>query len=401
MPICVVPVTVGELAVTDETAPLPAWPLPRGLAWAASFDYSASMKKRVFNFAAGPATLPLEVLEASAAALVDFQGKGFGIAECSHRGKEFDAVLDETIARCRTLLAIPDTHDVLFVQGGATQQFVVIPMNFLSGPADYVVSGEWSKKAADTAKGLASDKIRVIASSEATQFDRLPAPINSDANAAYMHICSNETVHGNRLAEWPSHPTLVVDASSEIMSRPHPVGRTGIIYAGAQKNLGPSGVVLMIVRKDLYDRIPKSVPKILSYKANADAKSCLNTPPTFGIYVLLETFRWMERQGGLAAIEKRNADKAKLIYDAIDESGGYYKGTVADKAARSHMNVTFRLPSDELTDKFVKEASAKDMVALKGYRTVGGIRASIYNGMPIEGCQLLATHMKAFAAANG
>jgi phosphoserine aminotransferase len=274
-------------------------------------------------------------------------------------------------------------------------------MNFLSGPADYVVSGEWSKKAADTAKGLAGDKIRVIASSEATQFDRLPTPINADANAAYMHICSNETVHGNRFVDWPSHPTLVVDASSEIMSRPHPVGRTGIIYAGAQKNLGPSGVVLMIVRKDLYDRIPKSVPKILSYKAHADAKSCLNTPPTFGIYVLLETFRWMERQGGLAAIEKRNADKAKLIYDAIDESGGYYKGTVSDKAARSHMNVTFKLPSDELTDKFIKEASARDMVALKGYRTVGGIRASVYNGMPVEGCQALADHMREFMKANG
>jgi len=375
----------------------------RGQVWSGEARSSIlpPMKKRVFNFAAGPATLPYEVLEASAAALLDFQGKGYGIAECSHRGKEFDAVLDETIARCRSLLAIPDTHDVLFLQGGATQQFAVIPMNFLSGPADYVVSGEWSKKAADTAKTVAGDKIRVIATSEATHFDRLPTPINPDANAAYLHICSNETVHGNRWVEWPSHPTLVVDASSDIMSRPHPVARTGVIYAGAQKNLGPSGVVLMIVRKDLYDRIPKSVPKILSYKAHADAKSCLNTPPTFGIYVLLETFRWMERQGGLAAIEKRNAGKAGLIYDAIDSSGGYYKGTVADKAVRSHMNVTFKLPSDELTDKFIKEAAAKDMVALKGYRTVGGIRASIYNGMPVEGCQALVTHMKEFAAKNG
>jgi phosphoserine aminotransferase len=358
------------------------------------------MKKRVYNFAAGPATLPYEVLEASAAALLDYQGKGYGIAECSHRGKEFDAVLDETISRCRALLSIPDTHDVLFLQGGATQQFAVIPMNFLTGPADYVVSGEWSKKSAEAAKGIAGDKIRVIASSEATAFDRLPSPITSDPAAAYLHICSNETVHGNRFVEWPSHPTLVVDASSEIMSRPHPVARTGIIYAGAQKNLGPSGVVLMIVRKDLYDRIPKSVPKIFNYKVHADAKSCLNTPPTFGIYVLLETFRWMERQGGLAAIEKRNAEKAKAIYDVIDESNGYYKGTVSDKAVRSHMNVTFKLPSDALTDKFLKEATAKDMVALKGYRTVGGVRASIYNGMPVEGCQALATHMREFASKN-
>jgi phosphoserine aminotransferase len=359
------------------------------------------MKKRVYNFAAGPATLPYEVLEASAAALLDFQGKGYGIAECSHRGKDFDAVLDETIARCRSLLAVPDTHDVLLLQGGATQQFVIIPMNFLSGPADYVVSGEWSKKSADMAKTVAGDKIRVIASSEATHFDRLPSPIDADPNAAYLHVCSNETVHGNRFAEWPSHPTLIVDASSELMSRPHPVSRTALLYGGAQKNLGLSGVVLMIVRKDLYDRIPKSVPKILNYKAHADAKSCLNTPPTFGIYVLLETFRWMERQGGLGAIEKRNAEKAGLLYDAIDQSNGFYKGAVSDKAARSHMNVTFRLPSDELTDKFLKEATAKEMVALKGYRTVGGIRASIYNGMPVEGCQLLAAHMKEFAAKNG
>ena len=388
-------------APRDEGQPQPTVPMLAGLASKDRFDYPSRMKKRVYNFAAGPATIPYEVLEASSAALLDFQGKGFGIAECSHRGKDFDAVLDETISRCRTLLGIPDTHDVLFLQGGASQQFAVIPMNFLSGPADFVVSGEWSKKAADVAKSIAGDKVRVIASSEGTAFDRLPTPIHPDPSAAYMHICSNETVHGNRFAEWPSHPTLVVDASSEIMSRPHPVARTGVIFAGAQKNLGRSGVVRMIVRKDLYDRIPKSVPKILSYKAHADAKSCLNTPPTFGIYVLLETFRWMERQGGLAVIEKRNAEKAKLIYDAIDESGGYYKGTVTDKSARSHMNVTFKLPSDALTDKFLKEATAKDMVTLKGYRTVGGIRASIYNGMPVEGCQLLATHMREFAKNSG
>ena len=359
------------------------------------------MKKRVYNFAAGPATLPIEVLEASAAALLDFNGKGFGIAECSHRGKEFDGVLDETIARCRKLLTIPESHDVLFLQGGANQQFALIPMNFLTGPADYVVSGEWSKKAASVAKGLYPEKIRVIASSEDTAFDRLPSPINADPAASYLHICSNETVHGNRFVEWPHHPTLVVDASSEIMSRPHPVAKTALIYAGAQKNLGPSGVVLAIVRKDLYDRIPKTLPKIFSYKAHAEAKSCLNTPPTFGIYVLLETFRWMERQGGLATIEQNNAKKAQFIYDAIDNSGGYYKGTVVDKAARSHMNVTFKLPTEELTEKFIKEASAKDMVSLKGYRTVGGIRASIYNGMPAEGCQTLADHMKEFAKANG
>jgi len=359
------------------------------------------MKKRAFNFAAGPATLPFEVLEASAAALLDFQGKGFGIAECSHRGKEFDAVLDETIARCRSLLQIPDTHDVLFLQGGATQQFALIPMNFLNGVAEYVVTGEWSKKAADTAKGIAPDKVKVIASGESTGFDRHPTGWTADPGAAYLHICSNETVHGNRFVDWPKHPTLMVDASSEIMSRPHPIARTAMVYGGAQKNLGPAGVVLVIVRKDLYDRIGKGVPKIFNYKVHADAKSCLNTPPTFGVYVLLETFRWMERQGGLAAIEKRNADKAKLIYDAIDGSGGFYKGTVSDHAVRSHMNITFKLPSEELTEKFLKEATSKSMLALKGYRTVGGIRASVYNGMPVEGCQALADHMREFMKANG
>jgi phosphoserine aminotransferase len=355
--------------------------------------------KRVFNFSAGPAMLPLEVLEASAKALVDFQGKGFGIAECSHRGKEFDGVLDEALALCKKLLDVPDTHDILFLQGGATQLFSTIPMNFLTGPADYVVGGEWSKKAADAAKGVYGDKIRVIGSSEATHFDR-PPQFTADPAASYLHVCSNETVHGHRLAEWPHHPNLIVDASSEMMSRPHPIARTALVYAGAQKNLGPSGTVLAIVRKDLYDRITKAVPKIWSFKALAEAKSCLNTPPTFGVYMLLETFRWMEKQGGLSAIEKVNAEKAALIYDAVDTSNGYYTGTVADKAARSHMNVTFRLPSEELTDKFVKQASGQGLVALKGYRTVGGIRASIYNAMPIEGCRALAELMRSFQKAN-
>lgn len=361
------------------------------------------MENRVYNFSAGPAMLPAEVLEAAAQALVNYQGKGFGIAECSHRGKEFDAVLDEAIDRCRKLLDVPDTHDVLFLQGGATQLFNTIPMNFLTGsaPADYVVSGEWSKKAAGAAQAAYGDKVRVIASSESTNFDRPPTDWKADPSAPYLHVCSNETVHGHRLADWPEHPTLVVDASSEMMSRPHPIKRTAIVYAGAQKNLGPAGTVLAIVRKDLYERIGKGVPKIFSFKAHAEAKSCLNTPPTFGVYFLLETFRWLDKQGGLAAMEKRNAEKAGVVYDAIDRSGGFYKGTVADKAARSHMNLTFLLPSEELTDRFVKDASKNGMVALKGYRTVGGIRASMYNAMPLEGAKALADFMATFAKSNG
>jgi phosphoserine aminotransferase len=359
------------------------------------------MSNRVFNFSAGPAMLPAEVLEASAKALVDYQGKGFGIAECSHRGKEFDGVLDEAIARCKSLLSIPDTHDILFLQGGATQLFNTIPMNFLNGTADYVVGGEWSKKAASSAQSAYGEKIRVIGSSESTNFDRPPTGWTADPAAAYLHVCSNETVHGHRLVEWPEHANLVVDSSSEMMSRPHPIARTALVYAGAQKNLGPAGVVLTIVRKDLYERIGKSVPKIWSFKALAEAKSCLNTPPTFGVYFLLETFKWLEGQGGLAAVEKKNAEKAGLVYGAIDASGGFYKGTVADKAARSHMNLTFLLPSEELTDKFVKEASKAGMVALKGYRTVGGIRASMYNAMPVAGAKALADFMGTFAKSNG
>jgi len=355
------------------------------------------MGNRVYNFSAGPGMLPAEVLEASAKALVDYQGKGFGIAECSHRGKEFDGVLDEAIDKCRKLLSIPNTHDVLFLQGGATQLFNTIPMNFLTGPADYVVSGEWSKKAASSAQAAYGEKIRVIASSEGSKFDRPPTGWTADPAASYLHVCSNETVHGHRLVEWPEHPTLIVDASSEMMSRPHPIARTALVYAGAQKNLGPTGVVLTIVRKDLYSRIAKSVPKIWSFQALAEAKSCLNTPPTFGVYFLLETFRWIENQGGLAAMEKRNADKAALVYGAIDASNGFYKGTVADKAARSHMNVTFTLPSEEVTEKFIKDASKAGMVALKGYRTVGGIRASMYNAMPVDGAKALADFMTAFA----
>jgi len=214
-------------------------------------------------------------------------------------------------------------------------------------------------------------------------------------------VCSNETVHGHRLVELPTHDNLIVDASSEFLSRPHPIDRIALLYGGAQKNLGPSGLVLAIVRKDLYARIPeKGLPKLFSFKAQAENKSMINTPPTFSIYILLEVFRWLERQGGLAKMEQLNAAKAKLIYDAVDNSAGYYVGTIFDKAQRSHMNVTFKLPSEEKTDQFVKEAAKLGMVALKGYRTVGGIRASIYNAMPLAGCQALASFMKDFQAKN-
>jgi len=354
------------------------------------------MPNRIYNFSAGPGMLPTEVLEKSAQALLDYQGKGFGIAECSHRGKEFEGVLDEATVRCKQLLGLGDTHDVLFLQGGATQLFTIIPMLFLHNSADYLVSGEWSKKAASAAKELG--KVNIVATSESSNFDRCPGGWKLSSDADYFHVCSNETVHGHRLPQWPKHSNLIVDASSEMMSRPHPVADCALVYAGAQKNLGPAGVVLTIVRKDLYAKQKKPASKLWSLKDQAENKSMINTPPTFGVYVLLETFKWLEKQGGLAAVEKINAQKAGLLYGAIDESNGFYKGTVAVKEQRSHMNVTFRLPSEELTDTFVKETAKNGMFALKGYRTVGGIRASIYNAMPVDGCKALAEFMRDFAS---
>lgn len=356
------------------------------------------MSNRIFNFSAGPAMLPTEVLEKSAQALVDYQGKGFGIAEVSHRGKEFEAVNDEAMSLCKKLLGLGDSHDVLFLQGGATMLFTTIAMNFLHGTGDYLVSGEWSKKAAGAAKDLG--KVNVVASTEASNFNH-STPASEwklTEGADYFHVCSNETVHGHRLPEWPKHPNLIVDASSEFMSRPHPASDSALIYGGAQKNLGPAGVVLAIVRKDLYAKQKKVPSKLWSFKDQAEGKSMVNTPPTFGVYILLEVFRWLEAKGGLAAMEKINEAKAKLVYDAIDNSNGFYKGTVSIKEQRSRMNVTYTLPSDELTDEFVKTASKQGMVGLKGYRTVGGIRASIYNAMPTEGCQALASFMKDFAS---
>ena len=356
------------------------------------------MSHRIFNFSAGPAMLPTEVLEKSAAALLDYQGKGFGIAEVSHRGKEFEAVNDEAMTRCKQLLGIGDTHDVLFLQGGATAFFTLIPMNFLHTNADYLVSGEWSKKAAAAGKDLG--KLNIVASSEASNFDHSPAAgeWKMSADADYFHICSNETVHGHRLPTLPKHPNLIVDASSEFMSRPHPVGDLAMLYGGAQKNLGPSGVVLVIVRKDMYPKQKKTPTKLWSFKDQAENKSMINTPPTFGVYILLEIFRWLDAQGGVAAMEKRNATKATLIYDTIDQSNGFYKGTVSVKEQRSHMNLTYKLPSEELTEEFVKTAAKNSMVGLKGYRTVGGIRASIYNAMPVEGAAALAGFMRDFAS---
>lgn len=354
---------------------------------------------RAYNFSAGPAMLPAEVIAASAQALIDYNGLGAGIAEISHRSAEFDAVLDEAIARARALMDIPDGYDVLFVQGGATQLFSTIPMNFLAPerPAQYLVNGEWTRKAVDAARLVGPTD--VLASSEETQFDRTPVSgWQANPDASYLYLCSNETIYGTRWDVFPEHPTLIADVSSEFMARPMDVSRFAMIFGGAQKNLGPAGVVLCIVRRDLYERIPRETPDIFNFSVHARTKSCLNTPPTFGIYMLLETFRWLERQGGLAAIEQRNEAKANALYAVIDGLSDFYASTVHDAPQRrSRMNVTFRLPSEDLTRRFVAEAEAARMIGLKGYRTVGGIRASIYNAMPLEGCQALAGFMREFA----
>jgi phosphoserine aminotransferase len=356
------------------------------------------MTRRLYNFSAGPATLPPAVLEASARALVDYNGMGAGIAELSHRGPELDAVFDETTARLRDLMAVPDTHDILYLQGGASQLFATIPMCFLQGHADYVVTGEWTQKAAEAARYYG--RVDVVGSSEATGYDRLPTGWRPTEGADYLYICSNETIYGTRWSTLPKHPHLIVDASSELLARPLDLGGIALLFGGAQKNLGPAGLVLAVVRRDLYERTPKTVPPIFDFRAHAKAGSRLNTPPTFAVYMLLEMCRWIEREGGLPAIERRNEQKAALLYDALDDLPGFYTPTVTDKPNRSRMNVTFRLPSEALTAEFLKQAESRGMIGLKGYRTVGGIRASIYNAMPVEGCAALAELMRDFAEAH-
>jgi phosphoserine aminotransferase len=356
------------------------------------------MTRRLYNFSAGPATLPPEVLEASARALVANNGMGAGIAELSHRGPELDAVFDETTARLRDLMAVPDTHDILYLQGGASQVFATIPMCFLREQADYIVNGEWTQKAAEAARSYG--QVNVIGSSAATGYDRLPTGWQPTPSADYLYICSNETIYGTRWSVLPEHPNLVVDASSELLARRLDLNGIALLFGGAQKNLGPAGLVLVVIRRDLYERTNPNVPAIFDFRAHAKAGSRLNTPPTFAIYMLLEMCRWIEREGGLNAIERRNEQKAALVYDALDELPDFYTPTVTDKPNRSLMNVTFRLPSEALTNQLLEQAEARGMIGLKGYRTVGGIRASIYNAMPVGGCAALAELLRDFAETH-
>ena len=358
---------------------------------------------KIYNFAAGPAMLPKAVMEKAQAEFTNYQNSGSGLMELSHRGKLFEPVLARAEANVRELLNVSDDYAVLFIQGGASMQFAMLAMNFLNGGvADYVDTGVWSSKALKEAKMFGS--VNVVASSKETKYDHIPAESEwkRTADAAYLHITSNNTIAGTRFTKLPK-PTpgvpMLSDMSSDIMSRPFEINDFGMVYAGAQKNLGPSGMALVILRKDLAARTDDSkVPTMLRYSTYIENDSMFNTPPTFAIYMLALVTDWVREQGGLAAMEKINEEKAAYLYDFLDNSS-FYKSPVA-KADRSIMNVVFRTPSEELDAAFVKEAKENGLTELKGHRLVGGCRASIYNAMPIEGVKALVEFMKKFELAN-
>jgi phosphoserine aminotransferase len=355
---------------------------------------------RALNFNAGPAALPLGALERAQAELLDIAGTGMSVMEHSHRGKAYEAVHNEAIALVRELLGVSDAYDVLLLQGGASQQFAMIPMNLLPAgkSADYILTGSWSQKAYKEAKTLGT--VRVAGTTEKDKkFGRIPAQseLELDPNAAYVHITTNNTIFGTQWHEFPDtgNVPLIADMSSDIMWRPIDVSKFGLIYAGAQKNLGPSGLAVVIVRKDLVAAGRKDIPTIFSYATHAENNSLYNTPPTFGVYMLRNVLDEYKKAGGLAAVEKINRQKAKLIYDVIDERSDFYS-TPVEKAARSTMNVVFTLKTPELEAEFLAEAQKQKMIGLKGHRSVGGMRASIYNAVPVEAVKALADLMRSF-----
>ncbi|GMU70715.1 MAG: phosphoserine aminotransferase [Burkholderiales bacterium] len=358
---------------------------------------------RIHNFSAGPAVLPEPVLRQAAAEMLDWRGSGMSVMEMSHRGEEFIEIAAKAEADLRTVLAIPANYKVLFLQGGAIGENAIVPMNLLGGRTsiDFVNTGEWSKKSIKEAKRYAT--VNIAASSEAEGFTCVPAreTWKLDPSAAYVHVCTNETIGG---VEYPFTPDtgavpLVADMSSHLLSRPVDVARYGVIYGGAQKNMGPAGLTIVIVRDDLLDRALPICPSAFHWKEQAEADSMLNTPPTWAIYIAGLVFEWLLAQGGLPAIERKNIAKAKLLYDVLDASGFYR--TPVRKSDRSRMNVPFRLPDEKLDAAFLKGAEERGMIQLKGHRAVGGIRASIYNAMPIEGVQALADYMKDFERRHG
>ncbi len=357
---------------------------------------------RVYNFSAGPAVLPEEVLMEAAAEMMDYNGTGMSVMEMSHRSKAYQQIIDEAEADLRDLLNIPDNYKVLFLQGGASQQFAMIPMNLMKNKvADYIVTGQWAKKAYQEASKYG--KANKIASSEDKTFSYIPdcsdLPVSEDAD--YVYICENNTIYGTKFKTLPNTKgkTLVADVSSCFLSEPMDVEKYGLIYGGVQKNIGPAGVVIAIIREDLIteDVLP-GTPTMLQYKIHVDNGSMYNTPPAYGIYICGKVFKWIKKMGGLAVMKERNEKKAKILYDFLDESK-LFKGTV-EKKDRSLMNVPFVTGSEELDAKFVKEAKAAGFENLKGHRSVGGMRASIYNAMPMEGVEALVAFMKKFEEEN-
>ena len=357
---------------------------------------------RVYNFSAGPAVLPEEVLQEAADEMLDYRGTGMSVMEMSHRSKAYDTIIKEAEADLRELMNIPDNYKVLFLQGGASQQFAMIPMNLMKNRvADYIVTGQWAKKAYQEASLYG--KANKIASSEDKTFSYIPdcsdLPISEDAD--YVYICENNTIYGTKFKTLPNTKgkPLVADVSSCFLSEPVDVTKYGVIYGGVQKNIGPAGVVIVIIREDLIteDVLP-GTPTMLKFKTHADADSLYNTPPAYGIYICGKVFKWLKKMGGLSAMKEKNEKKAKLLYDFLDESK-LFKGTV-EKKDRSLMNVPFVTGDKDLDAKFVKEAKEAGLENLKGHRTVGGMRASIYNAMPYEGVEALVAFMKKFEEEN-
>ena len=357
---------------------------------------------RVYNFSAGPAMLPEEVLKEAAAEMLDYKGTGMSVMEMSHRSKAFETIIEEAEADLRELMNIPDNYKVLFLQGGASLQFSMSPQNLMkNGVADYIITGQWAKKAFKEAKKYG--KAVAIASSEDKTFTYIPdcsnLPVDDDAD--YVYICENNTIYGTKYKTLPNTKgkTLVADVSSCFLSEPVDVSKYGVIYGGVQKNIGPAGVVIVIIREDLItEEVLPGTPTMCQYKIHADAKSLYNTPPAYGIYICGKVFKWLKKRGGLSAMKEYNVNKAKILYDFLDESK-LFKGTVV-KEDRSLMNVPFVTGNADLDAQFVKEAAAAGFVNLKGHRTVGGMRASIYNAMPVEGVEKLVDFMKKFEEAH-
>lgn len=364
------------------------------------------MSHRAYNFNAGPAALPLEVLKQAQAELTEYKGIGMSIMEISHRSKEYEQVNDETQQRIGRLLQLPEGYRVLFMQGGASTQFSTVPLNLLlpGRSADYVLTGTWAEKAFDEAKKVGN--VRVAASGEASGFRRMPTAAEIEAGldkqAAYLHITSNETVAGSQYHEYPDtgQVPLIADMSSDILSRPFDVSRFSLIYAGAQKNLGPSGVTVVIVKESVLGEVPSWLPTMLRYDTYTKHNSLYNTPPVYSVYMVNLVLQWIEKTGGLPAIAAHNERKAGLVYDVIDRSGGFYEGLI-DPESRSLMNITFRVHDERLEALFLQETSQHGFVGLKGHRSVGHLRASVYNALPYESCQALADFMADFQRRNG